>query len=180
MLTQDRRVQVLEQELNRVRREFEAALTAIPEPQRHQAPPGRWTPAQIIWHVAKVERSVARLIERKTSELGPTVTAPPGPSTQSVLKVLDHVPFLDRSRRLEAPEGIRPPDTIDLVAERGRWTDGRVQLLAAAYECGPRLSLVQHEHLYFGNFNGWQWMLMVARHEERHLQQMLETVAAPG
>ncbi len=179
MLLADRRVQVLEQELNRVRRAFEAALDAIPEPRRHVAPPGQWSPAQIVWHVAKVERSVARLIERKIAEIGPNATVPPGPSTERVLKVLDHIPFLDRTQRLEAPEGIRPPDAVDLVAERGRWADGRVQLLAAAYECGPRLSLLRHDHPFFGAFDGWQWMLMVARHEERHLLQMQETAATP-
>lgn len=180
MLSSDKRVEILEAELSRVRRAFEAALDAVPEPKRHMAPAGRWTAAQIVWHVAKVERSVARLIERKTAEIGPMATVPPGPSTHSVLKVLDHVPFLDRTRRLEAPEGIRPPEQIDLVAERGRLADGRVQLLAAARECGPRLSLVQHDHVYFGGFDGWQWLLMCARHEERHLLQLQETVAELG
>ncbi len=178
MLYADKRVQVLEQELTRVRRAFEAALAAIPEPRRHLAPPGQWTPAQIVWHVAKVERSVARLLERKTAELGPFSTVPPGPSSQMVLKVLDQIPFLDRTRKLEAPEGIRPPETIDLIAERGRWADGRAQLMAAAYEAGPRLTLIRHEHAFFGPFDGWQWVLMVARHEERHLLQMQETAAA--
>ncbi len=178
MLIGDKRVQVLEQELTRVRRAFESALAEIPEPRRHQAPAGQWTPAQIIWHVAKVERAVARLIERKTAEIGPLATVPPGPSIERVLNVLDHIPFHDRSRKLEAPEGIRPPAEIDLNAERWRWADGRAQLLAAAFECGPRLSLIRHDHLYFGPFDGWQWVLMVARHEERHLAQMLETAAA--
>ncbi|WKW12282.1 DinB family protein [Pseudogemmatithrix spongiicola] len=180
MLRGDKRVEVLEAELTRVRRAFEAALDAVPEAKRQLAPPGRWSAAQIVWHLAKVERSVARLIERKNAEIGPMATVPPGPSSHAVLKVLDHVPFLDRSRRLEAPEGIRPPEQVDLVAERGRLADGRVQLLAAAYESGPRLSLIQHPHVYFGDFNGWQWLLMVARHEERHLLQLQETVAALG
>lgn len=178
MSTGDKRVQVLEQELSTVRREFESALAAIPEAKRHVAPSGAWTPAQIIWHVAKVERGVARLIERKTAEIGPMATVPPGPSVHSVLGVLDHINFLDRSRRLAAPEGLAPPTEVDLVAERGRWADGRAQLLAASYECGPRLSLVRHPHPYFGDFDGWQWVLMIARHEQRHLLQLHEVVAA--
>lgn len=180
MLTNDRRVQALERELTRVRRAFEAALDAVPAADRIRAPAGQWSASQIVWHVAKVERSVARLIERQTAAIGPMATVPPDPSPEGVLAVLDHIPFLDRSRKLEAPEGIRPPEAIDLVAERGRLADGRVQLLAAAYDCGPRLSLVRHDHLYFGSFDGWQWMLMVARHEERHLLQLQETVAALG
>ncbi|MBX3132966.1 MAG: DinB family protein [Gemmatimonadaceae bacterium] len=174
----DRRVQVLEQELAAVRREFEAALAAVPEHQRHAAPPGQWTPAQIVWHLAKVERGVARLLERKNAEIGPMATVPPGPSVHGVLKLLDKFTFADRSRKLTAPEGLAPPGEVDLIAERGRWADGRVQLLAIAYEAGPRLSLIRHDHPFFGPFDGWQWVLMIARHEQRHLLQMLEVVAA--
>lgn len=175
----DKRVQVLEQELARVRAEFETALAAVPEAQLHRAPrPEEWTPAQIIWHVAKVERGVARLIERKVAELPPMSTVPPGPSSRMVLSMLDRFPFHDRSQKVRAIEGLLPPETVDLVAERGRWADGRVQLLDAAYDAGPRLSLVRHDHPVFGPFDGWQWVLMIARHEQRHLLQMQEVVAA--
>lgn len=178
MNTGDRRVQVLEQELNRVRREFEAALAVVPEAQRHLAPPGQWSPAQIIWHVAKVERGVARMIEAKTAAIGAMATVPPGPSTQKVLTLLDRFDFLNRGTKLAAPEGLAPPAEIDLVAERGRWADGRIQLMAAAYESGPRLALISHPHPYFGPFDGFQWVLMIARHEQRHLLQLHEVVAA--
>lgn len=174
----DKRVQVLEQELTRVRREFEAALSAVPESQRHAAPAGHWTPAQIIWHVAKVERGVARMIEAKNAGIGAMATVPPGPSTQRVLSLLDQYDFLNRNTKLAAPEGLAPPAEVDLVAERGRWADGRAQLLAAAYESGPRLALIRHDHPFFGPFDGFQWVLMIARHEQRHLLQLHEVVAA--
>ena len=174
----DRRVQVLEQELASVRGEFTSALDAVPSELLHRAPAGHWTPAQIVWHVAKVERAVARLIERKDAAIPPMTTVPPGPSTKQVLGVLDKYPFLDRSRKLMALEGLRPAAQVDLVAERGRWADGRVQLLEAAYVAGPRLSLIFEDHPFFGPFDGWQWVLMVARHEQRHLLQLRETVAA--
>lgn len=177
MLRTDSRVEVLEAELASVRRAFEAAVDAVPEPLRGVAPAGRWSTAQVVWHCAKVERSIARLIERQTAAIGPMATVPPGPSPHAVLRVLDHIPFLDRTQRLEAPEGIRPPDAVDLVTERGRLADGRMQLLAAMRDCGPRLSLVRHPHQFFGDFDGWQWVLMIARHEERHLLQIEETVA---
>lgn len=178
MIFGDKRVQALEQELTRVRREFEAALSAVPEAQRHLAPEGQWTPAQIIWHVAKVERGVARMIEAKTAALGAMATVPPGPSTLKVLTLLDRFDFLNRSTKLTAPEGLAPPSEVDLIAERGRWADGRAQLLAAAFESGPRLALISHPHPFFGPFDGFQWVLMVARHEQRHLLQLHEVVAS--
>ncbi len=174
----DRRIAILEEELSRVRREFEAALDAVPADRLHRAPPGAWTPAQIIWHVAKIERGVARLIERKDAEIPEMSTVPPGPAPDAVLGLLDRFDYKDRSRKLDAPEGSRPPEVVDLVAERARWTDGRAQLLEAIRKAGPRLSLVRYDHLYFGPFDGWMWTLMIARHEERHLLQLREVVAA--
>lgn len=162
----------------RVRREFESALEGVPEGRLHVAPPGAWSPAQIVWHLAKVERGVARMIERLDAAIGPMATVPPGPGTSRILHVLDQYPFMDRTRRLMAPEPIRPPEQVDLAAERGRWNDGRVQLFGAIRQSGPRLSLIRHPHPFFGPFDGWQWTLMIARHEERHLLQLHEVVAA--
>ncbi len=175
----DSRVARLEEELARVRREFESALQAVPADRVHRAPPGAWTPAQIIWHVAKVERGVARMIERLDAAIPPMATVPPGPRSEQVTHLLDNLPFHDRTQKLTAPEPLRPPETIDLVAERARWTDGRIQLLDAVRQAGPRLSLIRYDHVFFGPFDGWRWTLFVARHEERHLAQLREVAAAP-
>lgn len=174
----DPRIGVLETELARVRQEFERAMDVVPADRLHKAPPGQWTPAQLIWHVAKVERGVARMIERLDAGLPANSTVPPGPSTSKILTLLDKDDFKDRTRKLEAPEPIRPPGEVDLGAERARWSDGRTQLIEAIRNAGPRLTLMRHPHPYFGPYDGWQWTLMVARHEERHLLQLHEVVAS--
>lgn len=174
----DRRVTRLVEELTRVRREFEAALDAVPPAQLHAAPADQWSPAQIIWHVAKVERAVARMIERLDAAIGPMETVPPGPSLEKVMTVIDHIPWTDRTRKLNADEALHAPPTVDLIAERGRWADGRVQLIEAARASGPRLSLIRYDHPFFGPFTGWQWVRMIGKHEERHLLQLHEVVAA--
>lgn len=175
----DRRVEVLEAELARVRQDLERAIDAVPAAQLHRAyPADGWTPAQVVWHLAKVERGVARLLERLDSELPPMATVPPGPRSEQVLRLLDKHKFTDRSRRLIAPEGLRPPTAVDVVAERGRLADGRAQLIGAIRDAGPRLSLLRYDHFFFGPFDGWQWTLMVARHEERHMLQLAEILAA--
>jgi hypothetical protein len=172
--TSDPRIVRLEEELARVRRAFETSLDAIPGDRLHRAPPGAWTPAQLVWHVAKVERGVARLLERLDAALPPMSTVPPGPTTDGVMRSLDHIPYLDRTQKRAAPTALVPPEQVDLVAERARWIDGRAQLLGALRAAGPRLTLVRYDHLLFGPFDGWQWALSVARHEERHLHQLNE------
>lgn len=176
MRPNDPRIVLLEQELTRVRDEVAAAFAAVSDVAWHAAPAGQWTPAQILWHLVKVERGVARLIERQIGALSPMATVPPGPSSKDVLGLLDRYPLLDRSRKASAPEALTPPATVDVVAERARWADGRAQLLAAMHDAGPRLSLVRFEHPLFGPFDGWQWVLMVARHEQRHLLQLREVL----
>lgn len=173
----DRRVTRIEEELTRIRRAFDAELDAVPADRLHRAPPGAWTPAQLVWHVAKVERGIARLIERLDAEIAPMQTVPPGPRLESVLTLMDAFPVLDRSKKLVAVEGLRPPATVDLVAERARHADGRAQLTDAIRKAGPRLSLMRYEHMYFGPLDGWQWALFVGRHEERHLLQLREVIA---
>jgi hypothetical protein len=174
----DRRVLVLEEELTRVRRRLEGDLDGVPPAARHRAPSGAWTPAQLVWHLAKVERGGARMIERLDAAIGPMATVPPGPGVSQVLRLLDQYDFLDRTRKLSAPDAIRPPETVDWDAERGRLVDGRAQLVAAIRTAGPRLSLMRQDHPFFGPFDGWQWTLMIARHEERHLLQLHEVLAA--
>lgn len=175
----DLRVARIEPELARIRSGFERALAALPAARMHRAPPGQWTPAQLLWHCAKVERGVARLIERLDSELPEMATVPPGPSPDRVLHLLDHIPYHDRSQKRQAIPGLVPPDTVDIVAERGRLADGRVQLLEAVQMAGPRLSLIRFEHPLFGPFDGWQWVLSVGKHEERHTGQVTEVASAP-
>lgn len=175
----DPRVALIEADLVRIRRRFESVLDAIPADRLHRAPTGRWSPAQLVWHCAKVERGVARLIERLDAAIPEMATVPPGPSPEKVMHVLDHIPYLDRSQRREAPEPIRPPGTVDLEAERARLADGRAQLLEAMHRAGPRLSLMRYEHLLFGPFDGWQWVLSVGKHEERHVDQLREVAASP-
>lgn len=174
----DPRVALIEADLARVRRLFEESLDAIPADRLHRAPPGQWTPAQLVWHCAKVERGVARLIERLDAAIPEMSTVPPGPSPAKVLHILDHIPYQDRSQKRGAPDGLRPPEAVDLAAERARLADGRAQLLAAMHNAGPRLSLMKYEHTFFGPFDGWQWVLSVGRHEERHVDQLREVAAA--
>ncbi len=179
VLRTDSRVMAIAAEMVRVRREFEAALDAVPPGRVHVAPPGQWTPAQIIWHLAKVERGVASLVVKLDATIPLYATVPPGPRLDVVLTLLDIYDFRNRSRKVAAPDLIRPPDTgqIDLTAERERWSDGRVRALSAMQSVGPRLSLLSYPHPFFGPLDGWQWALLIARHEERHLLQLHEVTA---
>jgi len=176
----DPRVRLIEAELARVRGEFEAILDALPASEGDAAPEGRWSPAQIIWHLSKVQHWVMRGLEQGQRALPPMTTIPPGPSPDRLLASIDRFPVRDRTRRVEAPEGILPPRGLDLAAERVRWQEGREALVALLRRLGPLLTSISAAHPMFGPLDGWQFALFVARHEERHLDQLRELLAARG
>jgi hypothetical protein len=43
-----------------------------------------------------------------------------------------------------------------------------------------QLTIVKATHPMFGPLDGWQFALFVARHEERHLDQLRELLASRG
>ena len=176
----DPRVRLIESELARVMAAYDAILDTLPLSEVDAAPDGQWSPVQIIWHLSKVQHWVTRGIEQGAAELPRMATIPPGPSPDRLLESIDRFPVRDRSRKVEAPEGIRPPRGLDLAAERARWREGREALVALLQRLGPMLTSVKAAHPMFGPLDGWQFALFVARHEERHLDQLRELLASRG
>lgn len=179
-LPKDPRVTLIAEELARVMAEYDAILDALPASAIDAAPEGQWSPVQIIWHLSKVQHWVMRGIEQGAAALPKMATIPPGPSTDRLLESIDRYPIRDRSRKVEAPEGIRPPRGLDLAAERARWREGRAELLTLLERLGMQLTIVKATHPMFGPLDGWQFALFVARHDERHLDQLRELLASRG
>ena len=179
-LPKDPRVTLIVEELARVMAAYDAILDALPAAAIDVAPEGQWSPVQIIWHLSKVQHWVTRGLEQGAAALPKMATIPPGPSPDRLLASIDRFPIRDRSRKVEAPEGIRPPRGLDLAEERRRWREGRAELVRLLERLGLQLTIVQAAHPMFGPLDGWQFALFVARHEERHLDQLRDLLAARG
>jgi hypothetical protein len=91
--------------------------------------------------------------------------------------ILAKVP--DRSEKAQAPPQATPT---------GRWTPqvalehflaGRVQTTQVA-KSSPDLRGHVIAHPLFGPMDGYEWLLAVAAHTERHTKQILEVKADPG
>ncbi len=173
----DPRVASLEAELGRVMAAFDAVLDALPAAMIDAAPEGQWSPVQIVWHLSKVQHWAVGKLTAGAAALSPMSTVPPGPAPATILTLLDAFPIRDRSRRVQAPEAVRPPRGLDLAAERTRWRDGRATLVQTLQRIGPSLTNVRGDHPAFGTLTGWQWALWVAQHEERHLEQLREVIS---
>ena len=143
----------------------------------HKPRNGGWTGTGIIQHLGTVEGMATKRLEGLFAQaLADGIAAEKG--TVHWLHSLDHFNVLDRSRKIVAPERAIPPADAQLAPAWASLQAVRERLLrAVATVDGRDLSTVSAPHPVFGALNGYQWILMVGRHEERHLSQLRETLS---
>lgn len=149
-------------------------LTA--EQWKFQPGEGRWSIAECLEHVTRVENRVLGIIQKKTEEQPQTV-APDIREKDTFL--LSAVP--DRTERRQAPEIARPS---------GQWTDPREMLdqfetvrassAQLAAETKADLRSYIYPHGAFGDLDCYQWLLLLGLHSERHARQIEEIKADPA
>jgi len=156
-----------------------AAVNAVPEPLRRTRPAeGRWSVAEVLEHLAKVDRLFA---ERIASAIGEARAGGLGPEHQARDPLPDAVTqrMHDRTDKREAREMVLPTGTVDTSAA---WEDldrARQEMRAAvAGADGLALGSVRADHRFFGTLNVYQWVELTAAHEIRHADQIREIGAA--
>jgi uncharacterized damage-inducible protein DinB len=140
--------------------------------------PDRWSVAEVAEHITVSESAIFGLMQKQI------MTSPATPEKREQVKgkdqiILQKVP--DRSHKAQAPEFLRP---------RGRWateTD-----LIKAFEESRRATmdyvrttnddLRDHffDHPVLGTLDGYQWLLLISAHSERHTAQIEEVKADPN
>lgn len=157
------------------------AVDSVPAERRDRCPAeGVWSVAETLEHLCRTESGIASLI---SARLGRALTEGLEAETEvdSVLGSLDRYALPYTSRRVQAPEAVRP------VAGWG-WSEGLRRLgesrqaleRAAAPGDGRALGRVRHPHPALGPLDLYQWILFVGQHEARHAAQMRERAGPPG
>jgi hypothetical protein len=148
--------------LDAQRKELRAAIDSIPATARNTQPTAnQWSVAQVLDHLTIVENRVAAGVGKWIADAQANGLAQETETT-SVAGTIPNEKILDRSRKVEAPEAIRPRTDVD--AETA-WTDleqARANL-RAAFLTGDGFALVQvvQPHPVLGPINIYQWMLFV-------------------
>jgi len=149
-----------------------AAYESVPVDKRGvRVQPDRWSPAEIIHHLAIVER---RLAQRLASLVEQARSLPLETETTSVLASRSTTATIDRTRRFVTSEAAEPRDTDPA----GVWND----LMDARREVvrvirsgdGLALGAVSAPHPAMGGFNGYDWIAFVGSHAARHADQIRE------
>jgi hypothetical protein len=144
---------------------------------------GGWSLVELFEHLYKVEHGCARAIARGVTDAR-AAGHPLETDEDSVLGALDAIGLRDRSRRIEVPErvapggGWSPQEALDrLAASRAELHD--------AIQAGDGLALgsVYQTHARLGEIDLYRWILFIAEHEARHVEQaaeIVEQLAAPA
>jgi hypothetical protein len=153
-----------------------AAYDAVPPDKRGTRPEaGRWSPAEVIHHLAIVER---RLAQRLSVLIEQARALPPETETSSVLETPRARKALDRTTRFVTNEASEPRDTNpervwdDLMDAR--------RALEQVVVSGDGLALggVSAPHPALGAFTGYEWIAFVGAHAARHADQIREMMPA--
>jgi uncharacterized damage-inducible protein DinB len=155
----------------------EAVELVSPE-LRDQAPgPDRWSVAQVLQHLAIIEKRIAMGMTKWIAEARAGGTEPEA-ETSSVINSLPLQLIADRSQRRSAPEEVRPSGDIDAASAWTALEQTRAALRAAILAGdGLALSKVVQPHPVLGPINLYQWALFVGSHETRHTGQVREIAA---
>lgn len=163
--------------LDRERARLLAEVARVPRSRQGESiTAGRWSVAEIVEHVARVERGVVRMLEAgRAGTLRPAATTPLGaPLPDAVVAGLR-----DRTTPLEAPERVRPTGATTLEDALEGLGQARGALLDAYRATADEvLDGAAYPHPYFGPLTLRGWVEMSAHHDARHAAQVAELTAA--
>jgi hypothetical protein len=151
-----------------------AAVDAVPPHRRSEHPvPGRWSVAEVLDHLARVERSVLRACEQQLAAARES-GLPDESDTSSIRAWMPPEQVANRDRPLVSPERLLPKDN-DADAAWAQIESVRERLRGFVVSCdGLALSQVGFPHPALGTLNLYQWLLFSAGHHARHAAQIRE------
>ncbi len=160
-------------DLARIRADLTSLVESTPPAKfDHKPKNGGWTGTGIIQHLGAVEGMATKMLEGLFAKALADGIAMEK-STTSWLKSLEQYRVLDRSRVINAPERAQPKPDAELSPSWASLQAVRERLhRAIATVDGRDLSTVSAPHPVFGALNGYQWVLVIGQHEERHLSQL--------
>ncbi len=176
-LTQGERNRLLS-ELHATRKQFLDAIEGLsPAQWKFKPAPERWSIAECAEHIALSEDSLYEML------IGKLLKAPPQPVDRKQAAKLDEQilnRMADRSQKAQAPGELQP---------KGRWKDAAT-IAAHFRESRERLleyvrttqdPLRAHRLTLGGeHLDGYHWVMLIAGHTARHVDQINEVKSSPG
>ena len=135
----------------------------------------RWSIAEIVEHLAVVED----LVSQKVLVDLPKAQLAGADRNAKQVDAMIQAKMTDRSTKYQAPEPIVPTGRWTPVAALQHFLDSRAETMALT-QSTPALREHVIAHPAFGPLDGYEWVLAVSAHTERHTKQLLEVKADPN
>ncbi len=160
------------EELESSRRRLLSALEGLTEEQWRARPaPDRWSIAECAEHITAAEVPIPKLLK------SPIAVDPPADERPEIRKKDDYVRRVlrDRSGRQEAPERLHPKGRFSGRDETIRtFQERREANLDYLRTTSDALRDWFAPHPFAGLIDGYQWILFLAAHTDRHAVQIEE------
>jgi hypothetical protein len=145
---------------------------------RHKPSPEEWSIGDCVEHLCITEASLLLTIQRMES-------VPPAPEDQIALAagkedlIAKAVP--SRGRRVKGPPEVMPKgEWSDPGTLLARFVDVRESVIGYVETTGDPIRTRQFPHFFFGPLDGFQWLIFIAAHSERHRLQLEEVKTSAG
>lgn len=142
----------------------------------HSAP-DRWSVEDCMKHIAAAEMGLRQMLDNNLKEVAtPEKRSDIKVSDEDVIKMVE-----DRSHKAQAPEQLRPENTPFKSADEAltSFKDNRDKLMDFVKNTQEDLRNHVFE-LPFGKIDGYQMVLFISAHSNRHTQQIKEVMADPN
>jgi len=174
-MTKAERAELIEL-LNKSEKEFIQAVEGLTDQQWAFKPgPDRWSVAECAEHIVLAE---ALLFETATKSL----TAGADEKWEDTLRKTDVLrrALPNRSTKVDAPEVIKPRQTMTRPQLMARFRELRARALAYVQETEAPLKAHTAANPFFGPLNAHQWLLYIPLHHLRHNLQIAEVKSSPS
>jgi hypothetical protein len=170
------RIQELVDHLAVTRRDVDAAVAAVPAELRGRRPgPDRWSVAEVLEHLALIERGVAALLTKLVTAARASGVGPDADTSSVVSTYENPASVTDRSRKIVAPDRVRPSGTLDATASALALEQSRAVMLSALQNAdGVALGGMTQTHPVLGTLNLYHWIVALGLHDARHAAQIRE------
>ena len=139
--------------------------------------PDRWSVAEVMEHLAAAEDMLRGMTQEQVMK-SPAIPARDAEETKKADEgVLGMVP--DRSHKLQAPEPLKPTNRFGSpAAAQKHFVESRA--ITEDYLKGATGLRAHVSDSPMGKLDGYEFVLLIAAHSERHTKQMLEVKADPN
>jgi DinB family protein len=158
---------------------FLQSIAGLSEKQwRFKPAPDRWSVAEVSEHIAVSESTIFGMVQNKI------MTSPADPSQRAEVAGKDEVILTkvpDRSHKAQAPEILKPTNRWATREELTKaFEDSRKATMDYVRTTNDDLRDHFGPHPLLGPMDGYQWILLISAHSERHTKQIEEVKADPN